>query len=212
MNTWRKFPDGSWGIQSDRELSPGEVVVVTNRSGATKSVTVGGRVGNGTSYGFAYTLARAPQAEVAVGNLDGVLQLFAKAKQRLRYPAIVLSVPDANLSVRLSVAGPAAKVPGSINVLSVDKGYDGRDWFGRILVDGTFKPAQSLNGRADAVAKRLREFACDPARVAAEHGKLTGQCCFCNRALTDERSTEVGYGATCATHYGLPWGSKAEVA
>ena len=26
--------------------------------------------------------------------------------------------------------------------------------------------------------------------------------------MKDERSTAVGYGAICADHYGLPWGSK----
>jgi hypothetical protein len=118
----------------------------------------------------------------------------------------VLAVPEVGMTVRLAIAGPAAKVPGSITVLDANKGIDGRDWFGRITVDGAFQPSNKLNGRVDTVAKRLQEFACDPAKVAAEHGRLTGSCCFCNKTLKDERSTAVGYGETCAGHYGLPWG------
>lgn len=41
---------------------------------------------------------------------------------------------------------------------------------------------------------------------AAKFGKLWGQCVFCSRLLTDERSVAVGYGPTCATNNGLPWG------
>jgi hypothetical protein len=52
------------------------------------------------------------------------------------------------------------------------------------------------------------ELAQHPAETAAKNGKLTGNCCFCTSALTDKRSTEVGYGPTCAANYGLPWGSK----
>lgn len=41
---------------------------------------------------------------------------------------------------------------------------------------------------------------------AAAFGHLYGECCYCARDLTDERSIEVGYGPVCAAKYGLPWG------
>lgn len=41
---------------------------------------------------------------------------------------------------------------------------------------------------------------------AAEFGHRTGQCVFCLRHLTDERSVSVGYGPICAGNNGLPWG------
>lgn len=44
------------------------------------------------------------------------------------------------------------------------------------------------------------------AEEAARFGKLWGQCVFCSRLLTDERSVAVGYGPVCASHNGLPWG------
>ena len=44
------------------------------------------------------------------------------------------------------------------------------------------------------------------AEQAAQLGHLTGRCVFCSRKLTDDRSTEVGYGPICADREGLPWG------
>lgn len=41
---------------------------------------------------------------------------------------------------------------------------------------------------------------------AAKFGHITGQCVFCARKLTDERSIAVGYGPVCAEREGLPWG------
>jgi uncharacterized protein DUF6011 len=207
MNSFRKLPDGSWGVQCDAQHNPGEVITVTLRDGRTKTATLGEQVGSYRGTFLYATVASAKPEAKQVGDLSGVLALFAKAKTHLKYPAVVLSVPAVNVTLRLSVAGPRAKVPGSITVLDAVKGVDGRDWFGRITVDGTFQPAAKLNGRTDAIVARLKEFACDPAKVAAEHGRLTGACCFCNIPLKDERSTAVGYGETCASHYGLPWGS-----
>jgi hypothetical protein len=83
--------------------------------------------------------------------------------------------------------------------------FDNRAWFGRIAIDGTFIPARDAEGKEAALAGILSRFAAEPAQVAGEHGKLTGACCFCNRALEDARSTAVGYGPICAGNYGLPW-------
>lgn len=209
VNTYRKLPDGSWGINVTTGNVAGDTVTVTLKSGATKTETLGNPLGASLYGGYLYTVAARPQpATVAVGEMSGMLALFGKAKQHLKYPAVVLSVPAASMTVRLSVAGDRAKIPGSITVLDYDAGPDGRDWLGRITVDGQYQPSRKTNGRTDAIVARLQQFACDPATVAAEHGRLTGRCCFCNLPLKDERSTAVGYGATCASHYGLPWGAR----
>lgn len=210
MNTFRKVGD-AWCVMTETKFEPGTTVAVNLRDGRSKTVTLGEQVGSYQD-NFIYAVAQAAKsASTQVGDLSGVLALFAKAKEHLKHPAVVLSVPGvAGLAIRLSVAGPRARVPGSITVLDAEKGIDGRDWFGRILTDGTYQPSNSANGRTEAITARLREFASDPAKVAAEHGKLTGNCCFCNRGLQDERSTAVGYGPVCAVHYGLPW-SHADV-
>lgn len=46
------------------------------------------------------------------------------------------------------------------------------------------------------------------AMQAAGFGLLYGQCVFCSRVLTDERSIAVGYGPSCAINQGLPWGEE----
>lgn len=219
-----KLDDGTWGLRIPGLVNqPGDVVTVTTRAGATKRETLGVCVGSnryGDSLWTVVKVAQAPQATAQVGELGGVLALFAKAKTHLRWPAIVLSVPELEtdteigFAVRLTVAGPKAKAPGSLTVCENDRnttndyGEPAREWLGRVTVDGTYQPARAANGRADAIARRLGELAANPAKVAAEHGRLTGRCCFCNLKLSDERSTAAGYGPTCADHFGVAWGAK----
>lgn len=46
----------------------------------------------------------------------------------------------------------------------------------------------------------------DPVGFLAEAGKGMEACCYCNKALSDDRSKAVGYGKICASRWGLPWG------
>jgi hypothetical protein len=50
-------------------------------------------------------------------------------------------------------------------------------------------------------------------QLAVRYGHNHGNCIFCSRDLTDERSNPnaggVGYGPTCAKRYNLPWGERA---
>ena len=147
---------------------------------------------------------------VEVGDMSGAIALFDKAAQHLRRPKVRLRVFDSTAPVHrdilLSVAGARAKVPGSINVKD-DAPYGEGSWYGRIHRDGKLEK----NGMVDvpqALVDLLKRFAEQPAATAAEFGRLTGRCCFCNRPLEDERSTAVGYGGTCAKNYGLPWGRR----
>ena len=57
-----------------------------------------------------------------------------------------------------------------------------------------------------AEAEALRGILEAPLQRAVAAGHETGNCCFCGRELTDERSVSAGYGPICAGHYGLPWG------
>lgn len=149
-------------------------------------------------------------APAQVGKLDGINLLFDNARKHLKFPAITLSVPAASMTIRINVAGTQAKFPGTLNVTSGEKPSfdDRRTWYGRVMKDGSYVPSDKAATCADAITERLVAFARNAAEVAAEHGKLTGRCCFCNLHLSDERSTAVGYGKTCAAHFGLPWGSK----
>lgn len=79
-------------------------------------------------------------------------------------------------------------------------GFHTGSFFGRIRQDGCFEPS----GRCtDEILETLREFSRDPADYAAAYGRRSGNCCFCYRPLTDERSLAAGYGPVCAENYGL---------
>jgi hypothetical protein len=136
--------------------------------------------------------------QVKADTFAGILTLFTAAKQHLKFPKIWLQVGTQQL--RLGVAGNASKYPGAVNV--TDGVFNGT-WFGRINTDGTFTPSKALTPE---VAKILEQLAADPVKTAADFGKLTGRCCFCNKALKDEKSTAVGYGPVCAKKFNLPWG------
>jgi hypothetical protein len=145
----------------------------------------------------------APEA-IEIGDLSGIVALMGAVT--LKRPAMLLDVGGE--IIRIAIAGAASKYVGQVLITSKDRGEDGRRlWLGRITLEGKFLPSPRLSPRnAISVAAVLRDFAADPAGVAAAYGRATGACCFCSQTLTDERSTEVGYGPICAKHWHLPWG------
>jgi hypothetical protein len=203
MHTFKKV-GGAWCVHS-LTGQPGQTVTVTKRNGQTSTVVLGEQVAPLT-----FALGTAPRAPAAaaetVGDLSRIVAMFDRARAHLRFPAIVLD------GFRISVAGARASEPGSLTVTGVDRDVPGRfgrmerRWFGRVSLNGSFQPSRAA---AADLGDKLRRFAADPAGEAAAYGRLHGACCFCNRALRDERSTAVGYGPDCADHYGLPWGSRA---
>lgn len=156
--------------------------------------------------------APAPVATVNVGGFNGVIALFNAAKGHLKYPKITLSC--LGKPVTLAVAGNMSKAPGTINVMGEGK-YPDREWFGRVTPDGQWSPAKSVSAEMlTALTALLTEFSSNPAGVAKAHGKLTGNCCFCNKALfgEDGKSVAAGFGPVCAEHYGLKTEWKLAVA
>jgi Family of unknown function (DUF6011) len=150
----------------------------------------------------------APAIPATIEGAAGIVALFDKAAARLKRPKMLFEA--AGMTLRLSVAGPTSKAPGSLNVTSADGDFDGRTWFGRITRDGRFD-ANRREGPATATAvlAALQAFGADPAGQAAAYGHRTGNCCFCALPLSDPRSTAVGYGKICAGNFGLPWGADA---
>ena len=144
---------------------------------------------------------------VHVGEFGGVIALFEKAKEYLKYPKITLALPDGS-PLQLNLAGKGRKFPGTVGLTDggsfrrqqmVRQGDEGR----RVGARQALRPAED---RPFVDPRPARH----PARAAGgKHGKLTGHCCFCNSELSDEKSTAVGYGPVCAKRWGLPHGSKA---
>ncbi len=151
--------------------------------------------------------AQLNQAQPVVANEDqmiGILNLFTQAKEHLQYPKIRLACQGRRY--RLWVAGERARNPGWVNV-DTDGSYNERTRVGQISTDGLFIPGRDANmNEHNGLVDLLRRLAEDPTRVAAEYGRELGECCFCGLGLTDERSTAVGYGETCARQWGRPWG------
>ena len=113
--------------------------------------------------------------------------------------AIMLRLFAEEHTIRLQRAGEKANYPGSITVKA-----DGR-WAGRIHRDGTFEMSHNI---PDWTVEFLQAFNKSPQKISAWFGRNSGNCCYCNRWLTDDRSLEVGYGEQCARNYHQPWGSK----
>jgi hypothetical protein len=146
----------------------------------------------------------------SVGDFGGVIRLFERAKQKLKFPKITLQVGA--LPVQLSLAGQKSQHPGTVNV--TDGGpYGANLWFGRVDQAGVW--TQGLRATAqetESVRSFLQAFSKDPAGTAKQHGRLTGRCCFCNTKLTDDRSTAAGFGPVCAKNFGLDAEWKAATA
>lgn len=157
-------------------------------------------------------------AKQNIGDLAGIMSLFEYASKHVKRPALEISIPGypADRAVHLSVAGMKSKFPGTLTLSTSEKTntsgqWPQREWLGRIMTDGSFVPSDYFTGSENfraAVTDRLKALAQEPARIAGEDGRLLGRCCFCRGALSDERSTFVGYGRRCAYNFGLEWGER----
>lgn len=158
------------------------------------------------------------------GDLKPMMVMLHFAKQHLKFPKVRLLMPSAyeeirehgkavvassdwlrRHTVRLALAGDRSKYSGQVQVTDSFP-YGQNTWYGRIDKDGTWTQPRGAQELSEEVAMVLTEFSQDPVQAATAYGKIMGNCCFCNRELTDQRSTDVGYGKDCAAHYGLPWG------
>lgn len=120
-------------------------------------------------------------------DLAKVHSFIKNAKRFLKYPKLWLQLQDGT-PVKLNLSGQRSKYPDTIN-LKVDD-----VWYGRVLDDGEWHQPRSAQPETVGELKTLLErLAGDPAGVATEYGKITGNCCFCHRKLTDERSLDAGF-------------------
>jgi hypothetical protein len=148
-------------------------------------------------------------------SYPNILAMFERAWEKIsqtdgyhRQPKIRL-VSAASNTLELRRIGKG-KNEGGINV--TDGGpYEDNKWYGRIEK----KSARfTSNGRllrekgwSNTLPAFLRSFEVDPVAASKFSAKQTGDCCFCSRTLTDQRSIAEGYGPVCAERYGLTWGA-----
>jgi hypothetical protein len=128
-------------------------------------------------------------------------RLFADAvSPRLKFPHINLRASNGQNAV-LRLAGPKSTQPGSVTVTSVGSFHE-RVFYGRITTTGDLQPRSAMTAEIIALLRRFRD---DPIAVAGDCGRVTGNCAFCGLALSDPRSTALGYGPVCARAWKLPW-------
>lgn len=140
---------------------------------------------------------KVPPDKVDLGKFDNIVSIFGIATRFLKYPKVTFNDKGRVVQFAFTSRG---KEPGSV-VVTDSGGYGKANYYGRIHKDGTFSPSSKCTPE---VLEYIKKFAANPAEMAAEYGKRSGVCCFCNKLLTD-RSAEWGYGDVCAAHYGLPW-------
>lgn len=146
-----------------------------------------------------------PRESVALPSVTGVVNLLAHARDKgLKFPKLWLQFANRD-PLRIHVAGERSSTPGYL-MLTDGAGFPDNQYYGRIAPTGALEIGRDGHARKHELVPLLERLACEPAKVAAEYGHMTGNCCFCSRGLNDARSTEVGYGPVCAEKFGLPWG------
>jgi hypothetical protein len=150
-----------------------------------------------------------PEApKVDLGDCKAIYTMLLTARKHLKYPKITFMRDG--VTVQLYLAGAKSKYAGKVMVTSAGR-WEEREWFGVIDEKGIW--TQTAKKAVPAMVHHLvMSLGADPVLAASEYGRLSGRCCFCNRLLEDERSTEVGYGPICAGHFGLPWGKSNKAA
>jgi hypothetical protein len=138
---------------------------------------------------------------------DNLFALFACAiGNNLKFPKLRFQMPKDTLVVKLN--GSKSRYEGSIALCNdAPFGSPSTRYYGRVEKNGGLVAGRDLTPEIETFLQRV---AADPVGVAAELGKLHGNCCFCSKALTDETSAAYGYGKICSVKFGLPYTSKGK--
>jgi hypothetical protein len=222
MTTQFRSYNGAWRVASDQLHRTGDTVTVTRRNGSDSTVIIGNQIAHDPNLDLPYLyeftdmrVARGAQAAehtVVVPNAERLFALFERAASHRE-----ANRTGRGIAVRFQLSNTArglrieANARGQLMALSDQRMSTGRRMrYGSLDRDGRFRgnvgPTEIERIIFNEVADVLQRFAADPAGYAGAHGQATGNCCFCGRGLTDERSVAVGYGPICADYYGLPWG------
>ena len=129
-------------------------------------------------------------------DVEALYNFFFTARESIKYPKITITM-DNEETLRIKMSGERSKQP---DILQLEVAGA---WVGRLYPDGKLDKARSADW--ETVASWLSDLLGDTPEFVAKHGKTTGNCVFCGKALNDERSVANGYGKKCASNYGLGW-------
>ena len=134
-------------------------------------------------------------------KLHNIFDFLDDASQNLNTPKIVFHEDFGTL--KLSRAGSRSKHHGKVFITNgEDWGSADRVFYGSIDLTGLYTPS---NEASDSIKDFLKSLNENTKEVVSRYGISSGNCCFCQRALTTDRSKEVGYGPKCATNYSLEY-------
>lgn len=147
---------------------------------------------------------RGTAIEPLYGNFEPLLVAFRLAGEHLKYPKIRL-VSEQERFVQLNF------FPDSQVIKVFVDGWQGHGFrkFAGLIEDGMIKP-WSRDRLTDDVRMVIESLANDPIGVSKAMAAKLGACIYCGNRLSDPISKRMGYGKTCASHYGLPYGANAE--
>jgi hypothetical protein len=214
---------GEWCVKVRRGAGTiGDVVEVSLKSGATKTETLGAIMQEDGQWTWhAKATPAGATADVKVNRFagrcetcghnvpagEGSLSKSAAGRWETRH-LNACPVVELDVSPRIAEHAPAAEfeVEAGRVYASADgefiQAHEGR----RGQLYGKVWNGRKFTYEAGALARICRNIT---AEEAAAFGHETHRCVFCVRTLTDDRSTEVGYGPVCAARYGLPWGASS---
>ncbi len=135
-------------------------------------------------------------------QLNGIFDFFDSAAENLSTPKVIFEIGKGEM-LKISRAGARSKHHGKIFLTNGEEwGSSDRKFYGSIDLTGLFSPSSSMNKEVEDLVKRFDK---DPKAVAKAIGLESGNCAYCQRALTTDKSREAGYGPGCAKNYGLDY-------
>lgn len=109
-------------------------------------------------------------------------------------------------TARVELADGVYRLDGQLYMVQHAVHGSGNQYAKRILVEqhieGQRVPTEYARG---IITKLTPEMALSAEEVKA-YGDIYGECVYCHRPLTDERSKAAGCGETCADKHGIAWG------
>lgn len=176
---------------------------------------------NNTDNTFANSLRGQYEAngKLSTGQVDAVRDILgdteAKARRQAARAAAAPSVAGAGFERLLqafkSAEGTGLKRPTlkcKEIVFSFAKQDSRNPGFVYVKIDGIYKGKISPEGRfmgsgaSQVETAEVMRIGRDPLAAAIEHGKLTGKCAICSRALDNPESVARGIGPICAKKFG----------
>lgn len=136
------------------------------------------------------------------GDYKAISVMFQIAGEHLKKPRVNL-VTDEGVKIRFTFDA----VKNEIYINNTGRAWQ-ESYCGKVVEQSRLIDYRSRL-TADII-KTVNEFSAAPHKVALAHAKKLGRCCFCSTTLSTATSKRLGYGPTCADHYGLPWKVSAD--